>query len=235
MNGTYYAELRVYDNQGGFSTDTKKIIVKEGYAQTVSISGGIIEYNNTIIIVPEGAVAQNVTFTITKISTANPSGYIIIGDVCRIETDVTTFTHPMTLVLSYNESDLPANISEDDLAIYKKIGNNWVKLDSTVDKTNNTISTAVTSFSDYAILYQEATTATGAEGSKPSETPWLYIIIPIILIVVLVVAGFGVKKVKKQKTATVRCPKCGETFQVPPTPRPLEVICPKCWTKDTFK
>jgi len=241
VNGTYYAELRVYDNQGGFSTDTKKIIVKEGHAETITSSGGIVEYNNTIIIVPEGTATQNVTFTITKISTENPSGYIIIGDVCRIETDVTGFNQPMTLILSYNESNLPANVSEDDLAIYKKVGDSWLKLDSTVDKTNNTVSTQVTNFSDYTILYKQVSIppVVGCIGCRLSEIPWLYIIIPVIIIIALIGAGVGIKKKTagktKKNTMKIRCPSCKTMFEVQQQERPFKVKCPKCGKEGTIK
>jgi len=241
VNGTYYAELRVYDNQGGFSTGTKTIIVKEGYAQTVSISGGTVEYNNIIIIVPEGAATQNVTFTITKISTANPLGYIIIGDVCRIETDITEFNQPMTLILPYNESNLPANVSEDDLAIYKKVGNSWVKLDSTVDTINNTVSTVVTGFSDYAIFYKQVSIlpVVGCIGCGFSEIPWLYIIILVIIIIALIGAGFGIKKKTsgktKKNTMEIRCPSCKTMFEVEKQEKPFKVKCQKCGKEGTIK
>jgi len=234
MNGTYYAELRVYDNQGGFSTGTRKITVKEGHAQTVTSSGGTVEYNNTIIIVPEGTVTQNVTFIITKISIEQPSGYILIGDVCRIETDVTSFAQPMTLILSYNESNLPAGVGEDDLAIYKKIGNDWVKLDSIVDKTNNTVSTVVTGFSDYAILYKKP-----SAGSETYEIPWLYIVISVIIIIALIGAGVGIKKKTagkvKKSTIKISCPSCKTMFEVEEQERPFGVKCPKCGKEGMIK
>ena len=34
---------------------------------------------------------------------------------------------------------------------------------------------------------------------------------------------------------TIRCPSCNNMFQVPSTPRPLEVTCPKCGAKGTLK
>ncbi|MCG2825437.1 MAG: PKD domain-containing protein [Thermoplasmatales archaeon] len=70
---------------------------------------------------------------------------------------------------------------------------------------------------------------------KPSEIPWLYIIISIILIVVLIGAGLGVKRMKKQKPVTVKCKKCGETIKVTSAERLLSIVCPKCGMKGTLK
>ena len=232
-SGVYTVTLKVKDDDGAIGTAYVEVTVCQP-VQTITPSGGTVIYINITIIVPEGAITQNVTFTITKISTANPSGYIIIGEVCSIETDVTTFAQPMTLILSYNESNLPAGVGEDDLAIYKKVGDSWVKLDSTVDKINNTISTVVTGFSDYAILYEKP-----SAGGKTSEIPWLYIIIPVIIIIALIGAGFGIKKKTagktKKNTMEIRCPSCKTMFEVEEQERPFKVKCPKCGKEGTIK
>jgi len=232
-SGVYTVTLKVKDDAGVIGTTSVTVTVCQP-VQTITPSGGAVVYINVVIMVPEGAVTQNVTFIVTKISTPNPSGYIIIGDVCRIETDVTSFVQPMTLILSYNESNLPAGVGEDDLAIYKKVGDSWVKLDSTVDKTNNTVSTVVTGFSDYAILYKKP-----SAGSETYEIPWLYIVILVSIIIALIGAGFGIKKKTagkvKKSTIKISCPSCKTMFEVEEQERPFKVKCPKCGEEGTIK
>ena len=62
---------------------------------------------------------------------------------------------------------------------------------------------------------------------------WPYIIIFAITII-LIGAGIGVKRMRKQKPVTVRCPKCKRTFQVPSAERPLSIVCPACGAGGTI-
>jgi len=250
MKGTYIAKFRAYDNQGGFSVDTRTVIVNEkGPVQTVSPSGGIVEYNNTTIEVPEGAITENVTFTVTEISISQPSGYTIIGKVYRIEATVTAFTQPIVIILRYNETNLPENASEDNLSIYKKVGNDWIKLDSTVDKVNNTVSALVTSFSEFAILYKLPEVKIEPTGIQPVFN--IYLIAAVIITILIVTVAVMVRKKKgavekierpeivpsrpQIPMISLRCPKCKITFQVESKEKPFNIKCPNCGTEGVIK
>ncbi len=158
-----------------------------------------IAYENLQIVIPAEALNLSMPFNLSTTSVPLPPGYSVVGDIYRIECGV-SIGAPINITLSYAGIVLPPGISEDDLAVYKKVGDNWIKIDSIIDKLNNTFSVQVTSFSDYAILYKQPSTEDGEESkpsAKPFDIPWLYIIIPVVIIAVATVAGIGIKRRKK--------------------------------------
>ncbi|MCG2826892.1 MAG: PKD domain-containing protein [Thermoplasmatales archaeon] len=158
-----------------------------------------IAYENLQMVIPAEALILSMPFNLSTTSASLPPGYDVVGDMYRIECGV-SIGAPISITLSYAGIVLPPGITEDDLAVYKKVGDNWIKIDSIIDKLNNTVSVEVTSFSDYAILYKQPSTEDEEESkpsAKPFEIPWLYIIIPIIIII-LVVTGMGIKRRKKK-------------------------------------
>ncbi|MBU2565689.1 MAG: right-handed parallel beta-helix repeat-containing protein, partial [Candidatus Thermoplasmatota archaeon] len=158
-----------------------------------------IAYENLQMVIPAEALILSMPFNLSTTSVSLPPGYDVVGDMYRIECGV-SIGAPISITLSYAGMVLPLGISEDDLAVYKKVGDNWIKIDSVIDKLNSTVSAQVTSFSDYAILYKQPSTEDEEESkpsAKPFEIPWLYIIIPIIIII-LVVTGMGIKRRKKK-------------------------------------
>ena len=148
------------------------------------------------MIIPENAVSENISFNVSTVSVEVPEGYGILGLVYNIESEVTIFDKPITITLSYKDITLPENVSEDDLAIYKYADNTWTKLNSTVNKTNKTVSVEITTLSGFAIFYKTPIEEEEEE-AKPSELPWLYIIILVIIVMVLVAAAIGIKRRKK--------------------------------------
>ena len=158
-----------------------------------------IAYENLQMVIPAEALILSMPFNLSTTSASLPPGYDVVGDMYRIECGVSTGA-PISITLSYAGIVLPLGITEYDLAVYKKVGDNWIKIDSIVDKLNSTVSAQVTSFSDYAILYKQPSTEEEEEGKPPTELPgipWLYIIIPIIIIIVVAGAGLGIRRKKK--------------------------------------
>ena len=69
------------------------------------------------------------------------------------------------------------------------------------------------------------------------------ILIAVVIIIAVVVAGIGVKVALKKRKApvtpskqvVVKCSECGETMDATGLERPVEVVCPKCGSKETLK
>ncbi|MCG2826262.1 MAG: M6 family metalloprotease domain-containing protein [Thermoplasmatales archaeon] len=154
----------------------------------IGTSGGTVSYENITVQIPTNAVPGNTSITITPTSVTPPSGFGVVGKAYKIETPLQTFTQQITITLSYTEP-LPEGVSEDDLAIWRKVGDSWEKLGGTVNKEKNIISVEVESLSDYAILYEIKGVDKGVE--KPTEIPWVLIggiisAVAVIIVVVLV-------------------------------------------------
>jgi hypothetical protein len=197
---TYYFTVRVYDTSGLYndSAQVSATTLSAQVVETVGPSGGNVTLEKLTVIIPPNALSENVSFNITTVSVTPPDGYGIVGNVYNIECAVTTFAKPIIITLSYAGITLPENVSEEDLMIYKRADNTWNKLGGTINKLNKTVSVEITVLSEFAIFYKMPIEEEGGEEVKPSEIPWLYIIIPvIIIIVVLVAAGIGINRRKK--------------------------------------
>jgi hypothetical protein len=196
---TYYFTVRVYDTSGlhNDSIQVSGITLSAQVVETIGPSGGNVTLENLTVIIPPNALSENVSFNITIVSVAPPESYGIVGSVYNIGCAVTTFTQPITITLSYAGITLPENISEDDLAIYKRADNTWNKLGGTIDKINKTISVEITALSEFAIFYKTPIEEEAITPAKPFEIPWLYIIISVIVIIVLACAAICIKHRKK--------------------------------------
>ena len=83
----------------------------------------------------------------------------------------TTFDQPITITVSYDQSDVPQGVNEKDLviALWDKNAGQWAELTNcTVDTVNNTISAPTTHFSRYAI-FSPVPTPPPPPPSIPSE------------------------------------------------------------------
>ena len=63
-----------------------------------------------------------------------------------------TFTPAITLVMTYSDAELPSSTKEGELYITWWNGTEWVKLESTVDTTANTVSAQVSHFTGLAMM-----------------------------------------------------------------------------------
>lgn len=92
--------------------------------------------------------------------------------------------------------------------------------------------------------------------TKPSEIPWLYIIISVIVVtsIITVIALLRIRKPEipqiekpkekgkldiefssRVKTMTLRCPDCKTTFSVEVKPKPFRIKCPSCGTEGVIR
>ena len=138
------------------------------------------------------------------------------------------------ITIRYNDSDI-VGIEPATLIMYywNEASGKWescAKIGTTgVDTINKIVWANVTHFTIFAPMAEKT-----AEKKVAPVTLLSYIIIFAVAIV-LISAGLGVKRLKKQKPATVRCPKCGENIQVASAERPVDVVCPKCGAKGVLK
>ncbi|MDZ7361051.1 MAG: hypothetical protein ONB46_10035 [candidate division KSB1 bacterium] len=109
---------------------------------TVS-AGGSLEYMGHHMRVPPGALSQNTEMYITDVSSdliqANygPSG---------------TFNKPVTVTISYADADLRnVDLRKMTIAWYDEAAGAWVEVGGTVNREDQTISVAVTHFTQYTI------------------------------------------------------------------------------------
>ena len=86
--------------------------------------------------------------------TPPPAGAHIIGLAYRFQPSGATFDPPITITYTYDESEIPAGIAEEDLviAVWDEANGQWVELTSTVDPVTNTITTQVSHFTVHAII-----------------------------------------------------------------------------------
>src|SRR4030067_1707888 len=84
----------------------------------------------------------------------------IIGSVYDIGPSGATFDPPINLTITYDEANLPAGATEENLAIAPWDGSQWVELDgSQVNAASNTITAPVSHFSIFTVLAHSAPAA----------------------------------------------------------------------------
>ncbi len=103
---------------------------------------------------------------------APPTGAHIIGLVYDIDTGDATFDEPVTLTFTYDPTEIPEGVSEEDLviALWDEDAGEWVELTCVVDPETNTISAEVTHLSKYAI-FSRAITPPGEEEDEIAVVP----------------------------------------------------------------
>lgn len=85
---------------------------------------------------------------------AAPSEARIIGLVYNFGPEGATFKPPLTLTYNYDPASLLAGVSEDSLTIatWDPVTQQWIELESIVDRVNHTIQAKVRHFSAYGIV-----------------------------------------------------------------------------------
>ncbi|MCP4545254.1 MAG: hypothetical protein GY835_02170 [bacterium] len=132
-------------------------------SETIGAIGGAIEIADAVtMIVPPGAVAGDVNFTMNQAN--NPDGMVAVralgSAVYSIGPSGTTFDEPVTLELHYDEADL-GGVSESEIIIYTDSGAGWTPLPTTVDEVNNIASAEIYHLSDFAVTTPAGEAADG--------------------------------------------------------------------------
>jgi hypothetical protein len=118
--------------------------------------------NSVVISIPRGVRGETSdggplkSISIIPVTTPPPftPGISVIGLLYELGPDGATFDPAVTLTFSYSPENLPAGISQENLAVavWDSLDDRWEMLSGVVDPTSHTIVVSVTHFSQYAIL-----------------------------------------------------------------------------------
>ena len=114
----------------------------------VDPSGGTVHLleDEIVIDVPPDALSESLTFTVEKVLSIPKAGQLRpVGEGLRLGPEGASFAKSVTLTFSYSELVLVPGTSEEDLQLFTYLEKEgyWQTLPSTVDTSNNTISTTV--------------------------------------------------------------------------------------------
>jgi uncharacterized delta-60 repeat protein len=134
-------------------------------AGTIGTAGGtVVGASGGQVVIPAGALSQNVVISITQSSTgapALPAGVTVVGQMFAFQPHGTVFASPATITIPFDPALVPAGSS---VSLYKTTaGQAGWEIVSGATVSGSSISAAVTSFS-----YMVA----GAPVVQTVETPW---------------------------------------------------------------
>ncbi len=140
--------------------DLSEVVTTEGeFNQDVEITStddrvNITIFEDTIGITGTGEPVTEITITGLESPPTPVEGAHIIGLAYDIEAGDATFDEPITITFTYDPTDIPEGVSEEDLILarYDEDAGVWVELITTVDPETNTVSAQITHLSKYAIL-----------------------------------------------------------------------------------
>ena len=215
---TYHYRLVSNDNVSNQGTSADATLTTTGCTGSASVdaqtssnittaSGGSIDLlsgdTGITLIAPASFSESDANFQITKLdetsvldTTSIPSGVSVVGSyiydlkaLSDVSTSISTFDEPITISLTYEDSDVPG-IDESSLQIYRWDGSNWNQLSGCSTNTSTkTVSCTTVAFSVFGLFGQESTSNTPSSSSgSPSSTlapscgeqapgakaPWLY-------------------------------------------------------------
>jgi len=138
-------------------------VTSEDGTLTMTISEGTIalDKDNSPLVSLEAEVDTN--------PPPPPEDANIIGLAYDFGPDDASFDPPITLTRSYDPSDIPEGVAEEDLVLawYDETTGRWVELDCTIDTENNTITASIEHFTTFAII-GAATPAPEPESEVPA-------------------------------------------------------------------
>jgi hypothetical protein len=134
------------------------------YEETILSPGGdmVVTSDGVVTLETPAEITRTITLTYTPqiSSTQSPDNFSFAGVNFQIEAvddlgnPLTDLTHPFTLTLRYDESELPIGMKESDLGLYRydtDLGN-WVSLGGEVDTENNEIIVVLNHLSEFALV-----------------------------------------------------------------------------------
>ena len=169
------------------ATLVTKVIGSGGGTVVVTIIGTDVD----LLMVQEGALSENKTFTVSQAPPESISGYKMASHIFSIGSSGTIFSIQSTLTLPYDGSELPDGVSEGDLAIYRRTsGGGWELVGGTVNTTANTVSVQIDHLSEYAVM--ASAPVPNGEGGLP------LLIIGVVVAVILIVAIIAVFIIRRR-------------------------------------
>lgn len=169
---------------GGGGGPVTTTVSLTGLSGTLTVnSSGVVQSTASLtsadgkltIDIPSGTTLKNaagnpfssITLTIPPDVPAAPEGSIAVG-AFDLKPDGAVFNPPITLILTYDESDLPEGVNEEGLVIAWWDGAQWVTQESSVDAEAKTVSVQVSHFTIFAILAEEPAPPTPAPTPVPA-------------------------------------------------------------------
>lgn len=126
-------------------------VQEAGVTTVISTSGGTIQSadGRLHISIPAGAVTQNTTFSVQRISNTNIAG---LGQAYRMLPHGTLFSKPVTISFTYDTADFEgASIDVAGIA-YQDVKGVWQGSGAIRDTVKKTLSVSTTHFSDWSLF-----------------------------------------------------------------------------------
>ncbi len=134
---------------GGGNTDPG---TTNNESNSVGSNGGNVTSSDgkAKIVIPSGALSQDSGITVAVVSN-QPSGNI--GTAYEFGPDGTTFNHPVTISITYDEASLPSGVNESDIKLGMVKNNQWQEItNSNVDTVANLVSGTTSHLSTYGVM-----------------------------------------------------------------------------------
>ncbi len=160
------------------SQSAGSITAVSGGSASLSVAGGSIT-----LTIPAGTTVSDAEYQIKQLNSVDalvdagaPTGYSLAGahtydiqSLSDVDTDITAFSHPITVTLAYADSDV-TSLDESSLRMYHYHGGSWQSLSScSIDSGANQISCTTDSFSLFALVGTPASVG-GGGGSIGGNT-----------------------------------------------------------------
>jgi hypothetical protein len=184
-----FADDDQYETSSGTSLGIPAVPTSENIPASTggTVVVNVVKINVTVnvLVVPPNALSENTTIDVVQKLPENLPTYVMVSDIFDIGPNGTNFNTPSTLTLPYNENEIPPGMSEDDLAIYRRVAgeNSWELVGGNVDKATNTISVQINHLSEYAVM-----ASIGNSAAVSGEIPWLTIGAVTAILAVIAIA-----------------------------------------------
>jgi exo-beta-1,3-glucanase (GH17 family) len=149
-------------------------------SKTIGSGGGEIELDHAKLVIPQGALSVDTVITMAYSFNHPTHDRLIPETVIQIGPDGTQFAVPATLILSYNEADLPEGAFEANLKKGTVSDDDWTVIHgSSVNHIEDCVSTEINHLSTYGVLHGTQSIRTvcydprwsGDPGSSASTIP----------------------------------------------------------------
>ena len=146
-NPTEIRVINAMDITAHFAADSNEFI-SEDKIISITIPDGATALDR------EGNLLTNVEFVAIESVPDPPESVSVVGLPYQLEPDGATFDPPVTLTWSYDPTDIPNGVAEEELGItyYDEDAASWQELESMVNPETNTITAPVGHFTTFAVI-----------------------------------------------------------------------------------
>jgi hypothetical protein len=211
----YNYRAKSVDRANNNKNGNKKKLVTKGCVGNASVisdtdanvnpgSGGTVELldgdKGVEVEAPIGYSATSANFQVKKLekdpviaTISSPGSYTLAGDhiydlkaLTNVSTSLTSFDQPVTVTITYDDSDLALINGETSLRIFRHNGSAWSELSNcSVNTLANEVTCSTTSFSVFGLfgqIFARVSSSAGAptcnDSTPGTKAPWLYAATP---------------------------------------------------------